>query len=279
MRRCEDDVKMWRCEEDVKNMWRWCEDPKMWRCEDVKMRRCEDKKMWRSEEKKMWRFEDVKMIRWEDVMTDLRYYKNPSLRRSGEKGKKHSYTQTHSQADNLHKDKDNHTRKHFYTKTFSHTHTQTPFIHRRFYTQPLWHTEGNATQLKSEIFPEFLTIELHFMRKGCDRHFRVAILPQILTIEPDFVRKGFAAEDVKSQFCLSFERSNLISYERVATDTWKSQFYHRFWRSNLISCEKVSPEVWKLPCYPRFWRSNLISCKSVAFRGASLALPCALREK
>ena len=50
MRRWED-VKIRRCEEDVK-MWRW-EEKMMWRWEDVKIRWCEDGKMWR----------------WEDVMT------------------------------------------------------------------------------------------------------------------------------------------------------------------------------------------------------------------
>ena len=62
MWKCEDvkmwrseDVKMWRrCEDDVKMMWRWCEDEKMWK-------RCEDEKMWRwcEDDEKMWRI--VKM--------------------------------------------------------------------------------------------------------------------------------------------------------------------------------------------------------------------------
>ena len=71
MRRCEDDVKMRRCEDE--KMWRWadvkmsrCEDEKMWRWEDVKMRRCEDEKMWRWEGVKMRRCEDEKVWSWED---------------------------------------------------------------------------------------------------------------------------------------------------------------------------------------------------------------------
>ena len=93
MSRCEDekmwrwaDVKMSRCEDE--QMWRWedvkmsrCEDEQMWRWADVKMRRCEDEKMWRWEGVR----EGVKMRRWD---TDPHYWKNPALRRSGEKNKK-----------------------------------------------------------------------------------------------------------------------------------------------------------------------------------------------
>ena len=64
------------------------------------------------------------------------------------------------------------------------------------------------------ILLQFLAIEPHFVRKGCDRHFKTAISPQFLVIRARFVRKG----------C-----SNLISCERVATDTSKSQVYLSFW--------------------------------------------------
>ena len=79
MRRWEDEMKMWRCE-DVKV--RRCEDEKMrWRWEDVKMRRCEDEKMWRWEdETKMWRWDDVKIRRWEDDMK-MRRWKDEKMRK------------------------------------------------------------------------------------------------------------------------------------------------------------------------------------------------------
>ena len=64
------------------------------------------------------------------------------------------------------------------------------------------------------ILLQFLAIEPHFVRKGCDRHFKTAISPQFLVIRARFVRKG----------C-----SNLISCERVATDTSRSQVYLSFW--------------------------------------------------
>ena len=47
---------------------------------------------------------------------------------------------------------------------------------------------------------------------------KIAILPQFLTIDPHFVRKGCSRTSpaqVKSQFYLSFWRSNLVSCERV----------------------------------------------------------------
>ena len=47
---------------------------------------------------------------------------------------------------------------------------------------------------------------------------------------------------MKSQFYLSFGRSNLVSCENVRRTTCKSQFYLSFWRSNLISCERVAPD-------------------------------------
>ena len=75
---------------------------------------------------------------------------------------------------------------------------------------------------------------------------------------------------MKSQFYLSFWRSNLVSCERVATDTLKSQFYLSFWRSNLVSCERVARDdlgIAILPQFlaiePRFVRKGCVSCRLV----------------
>ena len=119
----------------------------------------------------------------------------------------------------LSKDKDSHTHRHFYTKTFSHTDA--------FYTQALLHTTLWHTKLDT-------------------------------------------------QTCLHTESF----YSQKATPhRSKPQSHLIFWRSNLISCEKVATDTSKSPFHYSFWRSNLISCEKVAFRGASLALPRALREK
>ena len=103
--------------------------------------------------------------------------------------------------------------------------------------------------------------------------------------------------------CPSFWRSKLIPCERLATDTSKiailpvlddrtsfrakaflwalenHNFTSEFNRSNLISCERVALDACKSQFYPSFSRSNLALCERVAFRGASLALPRASREK
>ena len=144
--------------------------------------------------------------------------------------------------------------------------------------------KGCAPTSKTAISPhessQFLTLDHHFVRKGCAQTCEIAsllhvwtskrmsqnirppmpcrrtkstILPQFLTIEARFVRKGCiwvgtpkkAAEVVKSQFYRSFWRSKLISCEMVATEVVKSQFHRSFWRSKLISCEMAATEVVK----------------------------------
>ena len=159
------------------------------------------------------------------------------------------------------------THKSFYTQTLSHT---DPFTRKPFYTQKLLHTETfthrseRAAPDVSKIFPilpQFLAIEHHFVRKGCDRTRAIAILPQILAIEHHFVRKGCdrtRAIAILPQFSAiehfvrkGCDRTRAIailpqfsaielSCERVATGPVKSQFYLSFWWSNLISCETVA---------------------------------------
>ena len=113
------------------------------------------------------------------------------------------------------------TQRSFYTKKLLH---KEAFPHRSFYTQELLHTDAFThrrfyTQTlfthRSTILLQFSTIKPHFVRKRCRGHFKIA-------------------------FSLSFWRSKLVSYERVATDTSKTQFFSSFWRSNLISCERVA---------------------------------------
>ena len=41
--------------------------------------------------------------------------------------------------------------------------------------------------------------------------------------------------------------------ERVAPDKLKSQFFLSFWRSNLISCERVAPDKLKSQFFLSFW--------------------------
>ena len=128
------------------------------------------------------------------------------------------------------------------------------FTHRRFYTQKLLHTEAFTQRL---LHTKLLPTEAFTYRRFYTQMFlhTDAFTRTLLQIAPD---------DLKSQFYLSFWRSNLISCERVARDKLKSQFYLSFCRSNLISCERVAPDDLKSQFYLSFGRSNLISCERVA---------------
>ena len=43
---------------------------------------------------------------------------------------------------------------------------------------------------QNRILLQFLTFDVHFVRKGCDWHLKIEILPQFLTLDVHFVRKG-----------------------------------------------------------------------------------------
>ena len=61
-------------------------------------------------------------------------------------------------------------------------------LHRLlFYEEPFAGALG-----KNAILPQFLTLDVHFVRKGCDSPRKNAILPQFLTLDVHFVRKGCA---------------------------------------------------------------------------------------
>jgi len=49
---------------------------------------------------------------------------------------------------------------------------------------------SDKRKLKITSLLQFLAIEHHFVRKGCDGQREIAILLQFLAIEPHFVRKG-----------------------------------------------------------------------------------------
>ena len=84
------------------------------------------------------------------------------------------------------------------------------------------------------------------MRKGCAGRLELALLPQLLTIEMDISCERVRGTPCKSQFYLSFWRSNLISCERVAIGQEESQFY-----LSLLAIE------------PRFVLKGCVSCRLV----------------
>ena len=114
------------------------------------------------------------------------------------------------------------THSHFYTGAFTHRHfcTQT-LLHKHFHTQRLLHTDAFTHR-------HFYTQTLLHRETFTHRRFYTQTLLHTET------------GSVKSQFYLSFWRSNLISCERVPIGQEKSQFYFSFWLRNLISCERVA---------------------------------------
>ena len=93
----------------------------------------------------------------------------------------------------------------------------------------------------SRKLPQFLAIEPHFVRKGCAGHLEIAILP----LEPHFVRKGCAGHLANRKFTSVFGDRTSFRAKGLRGTTLKSQFYLSFWRSNLISCERVAPDTLK----------------------------------
>ena len=178
---------------------------------------------------------------------------------------RHFYTQTLLHTEDLYTQTLLHT-EHFYTQTLLHAETVT---HRSFYTQTLLHTEAFTQR---NFYTQTLLHTNFYTQTLLQR-------PQ----RPD--------GSVKSQFYLSFWRSNLISCERVAIgnteiaillqflaiephfvrngcarEPGKSQFYFR------IQFLAIEPHFVRNGCaghqksqfYFSFWRSNLISCERVA---------------
>ena len=56
--------------------------------------------------------------------------------------------------------------------------------------EPHFVRKGCAGRLELALLPQFLTIEPRFVRKGARDTSQIAFLPQFLAIEPRFVRKG-----------------------------------------------------------------------------------------
>ena len=181
----------------------------------------------------------------------------------------HFYTQTLLHTDNFkHRSlyTDAFTHRRFYTQKLLNT---AAFTHRRFYT--LLHTDAfEIGPVKSQFYISFWRSIL-ISHERVRRHFlQIAILLQFLAIEPHFVRKGC---DGKREIAISGDRTSFrfFSCERVRRTLCKSQFYFSFWRSNLISCERVAPDALQIAILFH-WRSNLISCERVAVGQAQIKI-------
>ena len=104
------------------------------------------------------------------------------------------------------------------------------FTHRRFYTQKLLHTEAfTHRSFYTEAFTHrryYTQTLLHTDAFTHRRFYTHRHLTSVFGDPTSFRAKGkcerVAQEKLKSQFYLSFWRSNLISCERVARDKLKS---------------------------------------------------------
>ena len=130
--------------------------------------------------------------------------------------------------------------------------------------------KGCAGQVEIAILPQFLAIEPHFVRKGCAGRLELAILPQFLAIEPRFVREGCAGRLANRNFTSVFGDRTSFRARGLRRTTCKSQFYLSFWRSNLVSCERVAPDDLQIAILPQFLaiephfvRKGCVSCRLV----------------
>ena len=206
---------------------------------------------------------------------------------------RHFYTQTLLHTNSF-------THKHFYTQTLLHTNTFThrDFAHRRFYTEKLLHTETfthrRPDNLEIAILPQFLAIAPHFVRKGCAGPLANRSFTSVFGARTSFRAKGLRG---KSQFYISFWRSNLISCKRVARDNLQLAILHQFLaiephfvrkgcagplaNRNFTSvfgdrtsfrAKGLRGTTCNSQFYISFWRSNLISGERVARDNLQLAI-------
>ena len=143
-----------------------------------------------------------------DAFTHRRFYTNTFTRRD-------FYTQTLLHTDTFYTQKldtDAFTHRHFHTQTLLHTNT---FTHRdrtvksQFYfsfsRSNIISCERVATGTrKSQFYLQFLAIEHHFVRKGCDGNPEIAILPAVFGDRTSFRAKGFAGRVATCNFTCSF---------------------------------------------------------------------------
>ena len=81
---------------------------------------------------------------------------------------------------------------------------------------------------KSQFYAQFLTFDVHFVRKRWNRHLKIAILRSVFDVRRPFRAKALKSTPQNRNFMLSFWRSTSISCESVEIDTSKSQFYAQF---------------------------------------------------
>ena len=136
----------------------------------------------------------------------------------------------------------------FYTQTLLHTQTRLQsFTHRRFYTQEIaiCFSFGRFNLISCErvaIGQEKLQFHVSFWRSNlvsCERvatgPLGIAILLQFLAIEPHFVRKGCDGTPWNRNFTSVFGDRTSFRAKGLRRDPLESQFYFSFWRYGFLS--------------------------------------------
>ena len=150
------------------------------------------------------------------------------------------------------------------------------------------------------ILLQFLAIEPHFVRNGCAGRLANRNFTSVFGISCERV----AREPGNCNSTSVFGDRTSFRAKWLRRTTCKSQFYLSFWRSNLISCGRVAPDDLQIAILPQFlaiephfvrkgcarriaisqfyfsfWRSNLSSCERVAFVPSRWHCPAPSREK
>ena len=109
------------------------------------------------------------------------------------------------------------------------------------------------------VAPDALQIAIYFSfwrsnLISCERvapdALQIAILFQFLAIELHFVRNRCAGRFANRNFTSVFGDRTSFRAKELRRTLCKSQFYLSFWRSNLISCERVAPDALQIAILP-----------------------------
>ena len=106
--------------------------------------------------------------------------------------------------------------------------------------------------MKSQFYLSFWRSNLISCERVARDDLQLAILPQFLTIEPHFVRKGCAGRLATRNFTSVSDDRTSFRAKKLRGTPCKSQFYLSFWRSNLISCERVARDDLQIAILPQF---------------------------
>ena len=185
-----------------------------------------------------------------------------------------------------------------------------------FHGRTSFRAKGLPWTLQNHNFTSVLTIEPDFVRKGCRGHFKITILPQFWRSNlisyrlPRTLQNHVFADRTSFRLPRALQNCNFTSiFDDQASFRAKGlprtlqnrNSIPQFWRSNphfgcrgrfkiasLSQFLTIEPHFVRKGCRGHFKITTLpyftsiltiVLCERVAFRGASLALPRALREK